>query len=66
MNGVICLSRDEKEKDAINVIRNALDKSDNPYVSFSGGKKSPALLDMAMRIISRKLNVQHVETGAEF
>ena len=66
MNGVICLSRDEKKRMLSMFIRNALDKSDNPYVSFSGGKKSPVLFDMAMRIISRKLNVQHVETGAEF
>ena len=66
MEGVICLSWDAKEKGALGVVKSALDNSHNPFVAFSGGKRSLVLLDMARRSGSGKLNVLHVETGAEF
>lgn len=62
----IRLATEEKEKISLDAIRDALVKKDNPYISFSGGKRSLVLLDMARRISSQKLNVLYVDTGVEF
>ena len=53
-------------RNPLGVVKSALDNSDNPFVAFSGGKRSLVLLDMARRGGWGKLNVLHVETGAEF
>lgn len=65
INGLIELPLEEKEKISLKIIRAALAKACNPYVSFSGGKRSLVLLHMARRS-QRKLKALHIDTGAEF
>lgn len=67
-NGVLEVeesSLEEKEEYSLSIIKESFKDSKNPFISFSGGKKSLVLLHLARRH-SSQLNVLHINTALEF
>ncbi len=57
---------EEKEKIAIDIAKDSIVNAKNPFVCFSGGKKSTVLLHLIKRAYEGTLNVLHVDTTVEF
>ena len=62
----IDLPLEEKEKVAMKIVKVSLLYAKNPFMSFSGGKRSLALLHLIKRCHNGPLNVLHINTTVEF
>ena len=66
INKLTGLPLEEKEKISLEMIGVSMREARNPWVSFSGGKKSLVLLHLVKRCNSGKINVLHADTTVEF
>ena len=66
ITGLSSLSFAEKEKISIDIVKDSIVNTKNPFVCFSGGKKSVVLLHLIKRGCVGALNVLHIDTTVEF
>lgn len=56
----------EKERIARDIVKDSVINAKNPFVCFSGGKKSTVLLHLIKQSYEGELNVLHIDTTVEF